>query len=95
MNLNMAHDISSMAQLQSAPQGEIVLYQPDETIRLEVRLENDTVWLTQFGRICNPAAPSIRTCSPLGALQMLILYASGLQIRSNGKSARTRTDRIV
>ena len=27
--------------------GEIVMYQPDETIRLEVRLENDTVWLTQ------------------------------------------------
>lgn len=28
-------------------QGEIILYQPDEAIRLEVRLENDTVWLTQ------------------------------------------------
>lgn len=27
---------------------EIVIYQPDETIRLEVRLENDTVWLTQL-----------------------------------------------
>ena len=27
--------------------GEIVMYQPDETIRLEVRLEDDTVWLTQ------------------------------------------------
>ena len=27
--------------------GEIVLYQPDETIRLEVRLEDETVWLTQ------------------------------------------------
>ena len=27
--------------------GEIVLYQPDETIRLEVRMEDDTVWLSQ------------------------------------------------
>ena len=27
--------------------GEIVMYQPDETIRLEVRLVDDTVWLTQ------------------------------------------------
>lgn len=27
--------------------GEIVLYQPDETIRLEVRLDDDTVWLSQ------------------------------------------------
>ena len=29
------------------PKNEIVVYQPDETIRLDVRLENDTVWLTQ------------------------------------------------
>ena len=26
--------------------GEIVMYQPDETIRLEVRVEDETVWLT-------------------------------------------------
>ena len=28
-------------------QGEIILYQPDEAVRLEVRLEGETVWLTQ------------------------------------------------
>jgi len=27
--------------------GEIILYQPDDTIRLEVMIENETVWLTQ------------------------------------------------
>ena len=27
--------------------GEIVMYQPDETIRLEVRMEDETVWLSQ------------------------------------------------
>ena len=27
---------------------EIVVYQPDETLRLDVRLENETVWLTQL-----------------------------------------------
>ena len=27
--------------------GEVVLYQPNDTIRLEVRLEHETVWLTQ------------------------------------------------
>ena len=27
--------------------GEIVMYQPDETIKLEVRMDEDTVWLTQ------------------------------------------------
>lgn len=28
-------------------QGEIILYQPDEVVKLEVRLEDETVWLTQ------------------------------------------------
>jgi len=41
---------------QSDNKGEIVLYQPDDAIRLEVKIENETVWLTQtqmvilFGR---------------------------------------------
>ena len=37
----MANEIAHKAQ-----QGEIILYQPDETVRIEVRLEDDTVWLT-------------------------------------------------
>lgn len=28
--------------------GEIVLYQPDDNVRLEVRLQDDTVWLSQL-----------------------------------------------
>ena len=32
---------------QPKPQGEVILYQPDETISLEVQVEDDTVWLTQ------------------------------------------------
>ena len=37
-------------------QGEIILYQPDEEVKLEVRLEDETVWLNRqqladlFGR---------------------------------------------
>lgn len=31
----------------SSRDNEIILYQPDSTVKLEVRLENDTVWLTQ------------------------------------------------
>ena len=27
--------------------GEIILYQPDEAVRLEVKLENETVWLNR------------------------------------------------
>ena len=51
----MANEIASQQNIQ---QGEIILYQPDETVRLErqrvgglcpgmARLEDDTVWLTQ------------------------------------------------
>lgn len=35
-----------MNNIESA-KGEIVMYQPDETIRLEVRMGEDTVWLSQ------------------------------------------------
>ncbi len=31
----------------TAKENQIVVYQPNETVRLNVRLENETVWLTQ------------------------------------------------
>ena len=33
--------------IQTYQSGEIVIYQPDENVRLDVRLEEDTVWLSQ------------------------------------------------
>ena len=27
-------------------QGEIILYHPDESVKMEVRIEDETVWLT-------------------------------------------------
>ena len=33
--------------METMKENEIVLYQPDETVRLEVRIENETVWLNQ------------------------------------------------
>lgn len=36
-----------MSAVRSETSSEIVLYQPDETIRLEVRLVDNSVWLTQ------------------------------------------------
>lgn len=55
MTKDITHDIPT-AQPDGPQQGEIILYQPDETVRLEVRLEDDTVWLNRqqlaelFGR---------------------------------------------
>ena len=46
MTKDMTNDIQT-TQHDGPQQGEIILYQPDETVRLEVRLEDDTVWLTQ------------------------------------------------
>jgi len=31
----------------NANENQIVVYQPNATVRLDVRLENETVWLTQ------------------------------------------------
>jgi len=31
----------------NANENQIVVYQPNETVRLDVRLEDETVWLTQ------------------------------------------------
>ena len=39
----MANEIAH----KTAQQGEIILYQPDETVRIEVRMGGETVWLTQ------------------------------------------------
>ena len=46
---------------------EIAVYQPNETIRLEVRLENETVWLNRhqmarlFGRDVKIALADLKT----------------------------------
>ena len=36
----------------TASENQIVVYQPNETVRLDVRLENETVWLTQ-AQLCD------------------------------------------
>ena len=33
-------------EMDSSPKSEIILYQPNETVSLEVRMENETVWLS-------------------------------------------------
>ena len=33
--------------MESKQENEIIIYQPDETLKLDVQVEDDTVWLTQ------------------------------------------------
>ena len=56
----------------SQPQNQIVIYQPDETLRIDVRLENETVWLTQA------QMASLFGCSADNVgLHLKNIYASG------------------
>ncbi|MBD5194349.1 MAG: virulence RhuM family protein [Bacteroides sp.] len=41
------NEITPIPLAPSSQDNEIILYQPDSTVKLEVRLENETVWLTQ------------------------------------------------
>lgn len=47
MNQKLSHVGGGLPSIQNSNQNQIVLYHPNETISLEVRLENETVWLTQ------------------------------------------------
>ena len=38
----------------SASENQIVVYQPNETVRLDVRLENETVWLNLSQIVISP-----------------------------------------
>ena len=47
MNKNLSQSNDALQSIQNSSQNEIILYRPDDAISLEVRLENETVWLTQ------------------------------------------------
>ena len=39
--------LENLNAVETVDTGEIIMYQPDETIKLEVRMDNDTVWLSR------------------------------------------------
>ena len=57
----------------TASENQIVVYQPNKTVRLDVRLENKTVWLTQE-LIVIDAYPGVAT------LDMLAKRGRGVKI---------------
>lgn len=83
----MANEIGPQQNIQ---QGEIILYQPDETIRLEVRLEDDTVWLTQaqmallFGRDRSVIGKHISNCFREKELDVDVVCAKFAQTTMHG-----------
>jgi len=78
--------------LATTARNEIVVYQPDETIRLDVRLENETVWLTQeqmallFGRDQSVIARHVGNIFKEGELSRDSVYAQNAYTASDGKT---------
>ncbi len=80
---------------------EIVVYQPDETLRLEVRLESETVWLTQeqmcklFGRTQPVIARHIGNIFKEGELDKNVVYAKFAYTTRHGAIAgKTQTQEV-
>ena len=71
--------------------GKIVLYQPDETIRLEVRMDDETVWLTQaqmaelFDKTPQNVTMHIRNAYEEGEIEKESTCKEYLQVQVEGK----------
>ena len=76
--------------------GEIILYQPDNSIELEVRIEAETVWLTQaqmallFETTRNNVTLHIGNIFKEGELEELSVCKESLLTASDGKSYKTK-----
>ena len=85
-----------MQSIESGNKGEIVMYQPDETIRLEVRVENETVWLTQqqmadlFLTTRNNVTLHIGNIFKEGELDESSVRKESLLTAADGKKYRTK-----
>ena len=79
-----------------ADDSQIVLYQPDESIRLEVRFEQETVWLTQlqmtelFHTTRNNITIHIRNIFKEGELEESSVCKESLRTAVDGKRYRTK-----
>lgn len=77
--------------------GEIILYQPDEEVKLEVRLEEETVWLTQaqiaelFGTQRQAITKHLKNIFQSGELQENSVSSILELTASDGKLYKTKT----
>lgn len=76
--------------------GEIVLYQPDDSVRLEVRLQDEMVWLTQqqmaelFSTTRNNITLHIGNIFKEGELEEESVRKESLLTAADGKNYRTK-----
>ena len=89
----ISHSINT---IQSDGENEIILYQPDSTLSLDVRVENETVWLTQaqmtelFQTTRNNITLHIRNIFKEGELEESSVCKKSLLTAADGKRYRTK-----
>lgn len=86
-----------MSSPEALPGGEVIVYQvPDGQVRVDVRLERETVWLTQqqmadlFGRERSVVTKHIRNAFQEGELDPGATSAKFAQVRTEGGRAVSR-----
>ena len=83
--------IDSQVQMEQAG-NQIVVYQPNETVRLETRYAHESIWLTQeqmallFGRDQSVIARHVGNIFKEGELDMNSVYAKNAYTASDGKT---------
>lgn len=81
---------------QPGKENEIILYQPDSTLSLDVRVENETVWLTQaqmtvlFQTTRNNITLHIRNIFKEGELEETSVCKESLLTAADGKRYKTK-----
>lgn len=87
---------NNYSNLQSDKENEIILYQPDSTLSLDVRVENETVWLTQaqmtelFQTTRNNITLHIRNIFKEGELEESSVCKESLLTAADGKRYKTK-----
>ncbi|MBO4778479.1 MAG: virulence RhuM family protein [Bacteroidales bacterium] len=86
--------------MDSSPKSEIILYQPNETVSLEVRLDEDTVWLSQaqmaelFQTTPQNITLHIRNVYKEGELEILSTCKDFLQVQKEGNRIVKRVQKL-
>ena len=87
---------NNISNLQPDSENEIILYQPDSTLSLDVRVENETVWLTQaqmtelFQTTRNNITLHIRNIFKEGELEESSVCKESLLTAADGKRYKTK-----
>ena len=94
MNENLSQSSDALQSIQNSNQNQIIMYRPDDTISLNVRLENETVWLSidmmseLFQRDKSTISRHIKNIFAEGELMPISVVANFATTASDGKIYR-------